>query len=234
VYGGPSDVRYAIRSAGGTWGEEIRLPSQTTDPLSGPQAVTGTDDTVHLAYTRRDGTAWYRQILPDGTATEPQQVAAGLGTRVEDVGSVLPLVHLAESNTTVIVYRTADGLLQSRRVRDGALSSPVQVTERTTVQNAVDADQVGADAVAINGSVHVLFIEDGTSRIFHTRAGSDRTWTPAEVAVDSVYGRSITAQWVRGQPISRGNASPMAYGFVYDAGSNGGSGLNVYDEVPVR
>jgi hypothetical protein len=229
VYGGPSDLHYTIRSAEGTWGEERSLSSETGDALSGPQAVTGSDGTVHLAYTRRDGTAWYRRIQSDGSLTPPQQVADGLGTAETDVGTVLPLVHLAETNTTVIIYRTNAGTLQARRVQDGALSDPVQVTDRTVVQSAVDSDQVGADAVAIGSTVHVLFIEDGTGRLYHTQSDTDRTWTPAALQVDGA-----DVQWVRGQPITRGSSSPVAYGYVYDGGSNGGSGKNVYDEVPVK
>ena len=228
VYGSPDGIRYTVRSATGTWGEEASVPTETGDPLSGPQAVRGSGDVVHLAYTRRDGTAWYRQIQPDGSLTPPQQVATDLGTTEADVGAILPLVHRAETNTTVILYRTNTGTLQARRVQDGTLSDPVQVTERTVVQNAVDSDQVGADAVVIGSTVHVLFIEDDTGRLYHTRTTDDGSWTPATLQVDNV-----NAQWVRGQPVSHGAPSPTAYGFVYDAGSNGGSGMNVYDEVPI-
>jgi hypothetical protein len=229
VYGGPSDLHYTTRSPEGTWGEEQSLSSETGDVLSGPQAVTGSDGAVHLAYTRRDGTAWYRQIQPDGSLTPPQQVADGLGTAETDVGTVLPLVHLAETNTTVIIYRTNAGTLQARRVQDGTLSDPVQVTDRPVVQNPVDSDQVGADAVAIGSTVHVLFVEDGTGRLYHTQSGTDRAWTPETLQVDGA-----DVQWVRGQPITRGSSSPVAYGYVYDGGSNGGSGKNVYAEVPLE
>ncbi|PQJ34910.1 hypothetical protein BSZ35_10160 [Salinibacter sp. 10B] len=225
IYGGPEHIHYTIRSPDGTWGEETTIPSETGDPLSGPQSVRGTDDTVHLAYTRRDGTAWYRRIRPDGSLSAPQQISSKLGTAETDVGSVLPLVHLPETNTTAILYRRADSTLWARRAdADGQLSAPVQVTERAVVQNAADSDQVGADAVAIGSSIHVLFIENGTGHLYHTRSDTAGTWTPATLQVDSV-----NAQWVRGQPVRQGRA----YGYVYDAGSNGGSGMNWYGEVPV-
>jgi hypothetical protein len=233
VYGGPADLRYKIRSAEGLWGEEVRVATETSDTLSGPQTVTGQDGVVHLSYTRSDGTAWYRRIRPDGSATSPQQVAAGLGTAETDIGSVLPLVYLPNTNTTVILYRTADGILRERRIQDGTLREPVQVTERAVVQSAVDSDQTGADAIGIDSSVHVLFIEEGTGRLFHTSADDDRVWSPASVQVDSVYGQPVNTQWVRGQPVTPQGASAPVYGFVYDGGSNGGSGLNIYDEVPL-
>lgn len=223
MYGGPEHIHYKIRSPEGTWGEETTIPSETGDPLSGPQSVRGADDTVHLAYTRRDGTAWYRRIRPDGSLTAAQQVSSKLGTAETDVGSVLPLVHLPETNTTTILYRRADSTLWARRTdADGRLRAPVQVTERAVVQSAVDSDQVGADAVAMGSSVHVLFIENGTGHLYHTRSDEPGTWTPATLQVDS-----LNVQWVRGQPVRQGDA----YGYVYDAGSNGGSGMNRYGEV---
>jgi hypothetical protein len=228
VYGGPDRIHYKVRSPGGTWGEQTTVPSETGDPLSGPQVAVGSGDAVHLAYTRRDGTAWYRRIRPGGDLTDPQQVSADLGTEETDVGSVLPLVHLPASETTVILYRKATGGLWARRAGgDGRLSEPVRVTDRRVVQNAVDADQTGADAVAIGSAVHVLFIEEGTGRLYHTQSEAPGTWSEPALEVEGA-----TVQWVRGQPVSGGDGEPDRYGYVYDAGSNGGSGLNRYGEVP--
>jgi len=230
LYGGSKRIHYRIRSPDGAWGEETAIPSETEDPLSGPQSVLGTGGTVHLAYTRRDGTAWYRRIRPDGSLTAPQEVSSNLGTAETDVGSILPLVHLPETNTTVIVYRRPNGTLWARRAdANGRLSAPVQqVTERPVVQSAVDSDQVGADAVAIGSTVHVLFIDASSGNLYHTHSDEEGTWASATLQIDSV-----DAQWVRGQPLSGGTGTPKAYGFVYDAGSNGGSGMNWYGEVPV-
>jgi len=230
VYGGPERIHYKIRSPDGAWGNEIPIPSETGDPLSGPQSVLGADGTVHLAYTRRDGTGWHRRIRPDGRLSPPTRITSDLGMAETDVGSVLPLVHLPEANATVLLYRRSDGTLWARRVEaDGRMSDPVQVTERPVVQSAVDSDQTGADAVAIGASVHVLFVEAGTGRLYHTRSDDGgQTWAPATLQVDSA-----DVQWVRGQPISGGAGPPRAYGYVYDAGSNGGSGKNRYGEVPV-
>ena len=94
---------------------------------------------------------------------------------------------------------------------------------------AVDADQVGADAVAVGATVHVLFIEAETGRLYHTRSEAPGAWSSPTVQVDSA-----TVQWVRGRPVSTGSSDSGAYGYVYDAGSDGGSGRNWYGEVPVR
>jgi hypothetical protein len=229
TYGGPSRIHYKIRSPDGTWGPETTIPSPTGGALSGPQTTLGAGGTVHLAYTRRDGTGWHRRIRQDGSLSPPAQVTSDLGTAETDIGSILPLVHLPESNATVILYRRASGRIWARRTAEnGALDSPAEVTERPVVQNAVDSDQVGADAVAIDASVHVLFIEEGTGRLYHTSSPRRGEWRTATVQVDSA-----NAQWVRGRPLRQGSQTASAYGFVYDAGSDGGSGMNWYREVPV-
>jgi hypothetical protein len=43
----------------------------------------------------------------------------------------------------------------------------------------------------------------------------------------------IDAQWVRGRVVLDASGSPV-YGFVYDAGSNGGSGMNRYGVIDLE
>ena len=229
AYGDGNSIRYAIRSPGAAWGSPSPIETEPPSPLSGPQLVTDADDTVHLAYTRRDGTAWYRRIEPDGSLTPSQLLTDKLGTGATDVGSILPLVFISETNTVAVVYRHASGQLWERRISSrGSLSDPVQVTERVVVQNAVDSDQTGADAIADGANAHVLFIDQDTGSIYHTHRGEGPDWQPPIPVVENVR-----AQWVRGTYLTRGAQGPV-YGFVYDAGSNGGTGMNRYDAVPLE
>ncbi|MDV3237225.1 MAG: glycoside hydrolase [Gammaproteobacteria bacterium] len=230
IYGADAHLAYRIRSANGTWGGETLIDADAPTVVSGPMAVTGSDDTVHLAYTVGDGTAWYRRILPDGRLTARQQLAEGLAYGTDDaVGSILPLAWLPASDTLVVVYRLADGTLWSRRSGDGdVFSAPARVSARRVVQGAIDSDQAGADAVAIGDQVHVLFIEQSTGSVHHAAGGSDGRWSPDRLLVDDV-----DAQWIRGRPVRRADGS-IAYGYVFDAGSNGGSGMNRYRELDVE
>jgi hypothetical protein len=193
--------------------------------------VTGEGDVVHLAYTGNDGadgTAWYRRIEPDGTLTPREQLAAGLGTEETDASSILPLVYIPETNTVVVIYRLATGRLLARRiVGNGAPGEPMQVSDRNVVQSAIDSDQTGADAIAHGETVHVLFIEDETGSIYHASSDARGSWNAPELVQDG-----ITAQWIRGTLHSRRSEGP-AYGFVYDAGSDGGSGMNRFGVVPL-
>lgn len=62
--------------------------------------------------------------------------------------------------------------------------------------NADDAEQVGADAVGYGDSVHVLFIEEDTGRLFHTRRNGEGDWSEPTLEVD---GEEVL--WVRGTVI---------------------------------
>lgn len=226
VYGGPEKIRYRIRSRAGEWGAETVVDADTQPRLSGPQTVLGADDTVHLAYTARDGTAWYRRIDPDGALSPRERIASGLDEVESDIGSILPLVFVPETNTVVVIYRRPSGEFWSRRIVEaGAPSDPVQVTERHVVQNAVDSDQVGADAIAYGTDVHVLFIEQGSGSIYHTRTDDQGAWQVPTLEVDGIRG-----QWIRGWPVTLDDGTD-AYGYVYDAGSDGGSGRNWFGRV---
>lgn len=228
VYGGPQKIHYRIRSPEGRWSEESVIDADREPSLSGPMLVRSADDVVHLAYTGSDGTAWYRQLHPNGELTPRLQFAEGLGTDSEDVGSILPLVYLPESGAISIIYRLAEGQLWERRVdSDSELSAPVQVTRRNVVQNAVDADQTGADAIAYGDSVQVLFIEADTGSLYSTNRRPGQGWAEAELQVEGV-----NVQWVRGALLRSPSERPV-YGYVYDAGSYGGSGMNKYAEVPL-
>ncbi|MBB6600286.1 exo-alpha-sialidase [Luteimonas sp. MC1825] len=230
VYGGPQRIHYRIRTRDGQWGAETVIDADTARGLSGPMLATGKHDVVHLAYTGNDGTAWYRRIAADGQLSPRQQLADNLDTGEGDVGSILPLVYLPDTDSVAVLYRTASGHLWERRIDARArIGKATRVSERRVVQNAVDSDQTGADAIALDGKVQVLFIEQGTGSIFHAASTAAGQWQPAGLQVGDV-----NAQWVRGRPVRNADGRQV-YGFVYDAGSNGGSGMNRYGEVdPAR
>jgi hypothetical protein len=191
---------------------------------AGPQTVLGANDTLHLAYYGTDGTIWYRRFLPDGTLTPREQLATGAGTSRAEYGAVLPLVFIPESNTVVIIYRLDSGNLWERRVVNHRRPTPaVQVTSRIVITDAVDSQQPGADAVRDGNTVHLLFIEKSSRSIFstHDKGG----WQPPELQVGN-----ITGSWLRGNIYTRSDGVRV-YGYVYDAGSDGGAGMNRFGEL---
>ena len=226
VYGGPQKIHYKIRANNGTWSEEYQLNSEDTRVYSGPQVVIDGRDIVHLAYTGNDGTAWYTAILAEGTSSEPKLLSNGIGTTEYDVGSVLPLALLPEAETVLILYRLANGVLWERSVSSaGTLSEPVPVSQRKVVQNPVDSDQTGADVLAYGGKAYVLFIEEDTNHIYSSQKDQDG-WQSESLRIDSVR-----AQWIRGGLRLQDNNPSIVY--IYDAGSNGGSGMNRFATIPL-
>jgi len=223
-YVGPTKIHYSIRSPAGAWGPVTAIDADVAPNLAGPQAVLGANDTVHLAYYGTDGTLWYRRLLPSGALTAREQLAAGAGTARKHYGSVLPLLYLRETNTVVILYRLESGTLWERRiVNDGPPTAAVRVTDRAVITNAVDSQQPAADAVLDGATVHVLFVEESSRSLFstHDRGG----WQPATLQVDNIRG-----SWVRGSVYTRPDGV-RAYGYVYDAGSEGGAGMNRFGEL---
>lgn len=229
VYGGPHKIHFSIRSPQGTWSDATVIDSTVAPDLSGPTLALGQDDIVHLAYTGSDGSAWYRQLSPQGKLSERSCIADDLGTQSEDVGSILPLLYLPGSDTVSIIYRLAKGQLWERRVRGNGRnwSEPVQVTDRPVVQNAVDSDQTGADALVHGDSVHLLFIDQATNQLFHTARQGGGHWRAPQPCNDDQ-----PVQWVRGSLVEKPDGS-VVYGYVIDAGAFGGSGMNRYREMPL-
>ena len=82
-----------------------------------------------------------------------------------------------------------------------------------------------AAARSMRGPVHV---DDGETRdLWHASSARPEGWRPAAPAVSGV-----NAQWIRGA-VLRGEGGGARYGFVYDAGSDRGSGMNWYGELPL-
>ena len=219
-------VHYSVRSAGGSWTRSAVLDDGAAVKSAGPRAVLGASDTVHVAYYGVDGTIWYRRLGRDGTLTARQQLAAGLGTTRAEYGAVLPLVFIPAMNTLVVVYRQADGRLWERRViGEGAPTPPRQVASEAVIQDAVDSQQPAADVIADGETVRVLFVEQTSRSIFSTEDAGG--WQRSTRRVDHILG-----SWIRGNLYTRRDGRKV-FGFIYDAGSDGGAGMNRFGEIVV-
>ncbi|MCL6250823.1 glycoside hydrolase [Altererythrobacter sp. KTW20L] len=220
-------LHYAVRSPDGHWAPGGEIDPGSAVRNAGPQAVLGRDGVVHLAYFTADGAIWYRRILPDGTLTPRQQLASGAGTEEAEYGAVLPLVYDGQNDVVHIVYRLADGTLWQRRVGgDNVAQAAVMVTERPVITHAVDSQQPAADLILDGDTAHVLFVEQSSRSIWSTRNDGAR-WQAPVLQVEGIAG-----SWVRGSIIRKPDGT-RALAYVYDAGSEGGSGFNRYAEIPL-
>lgn len=217
-------IGYSIRSTAGEWSPEVVLDQGGLE-TAGPQAVLGSGGVVHLAYYGLDGTIWHRRLLPGDTLTEAQLLDDGAAVGDDHLGPVLPLVYLPEIDTVVVVYRRADGRLYERRIAGATPASPaVMISDLPVVQHAVDSQQAGADAAGWDGGVVVAFIDQADRSIYTTVNRGDGWEAPARQV------EGIRGAWVRGNVYRRDDGA-LVYGYVYDAGSEGGAGMNRYAEL---
>lgn len=216
---------YAIRAVDGSWSAPVAIDPGADFVNAGPQAVVGRGDIVHLAYFSDDGIIWYRRMLPDGTLTARQELARGAGTGRAEYGAVLPLAYDAPADTLTIAYRLDDGSLWERQVRGGsAPTQPTKISHRGVITDAVDSQQPAADLVVDGTELLALFVDEEMRSLYSTRRDGDQ-WQDPVLRVDGIEG-----SWVRGNVIRRPDGQ-LVYGYVYDAGSQGGSGFNRYKEI---
>jgi hypothetical protein len=218
-------LNLVIKGVDGGWSDPIELDPHQTFINTGPQAVLDSEGRTHLAYASDDGRIWYRTLEPDGTLTGPVSIALGAGTGRPVYGPVLPLVFDEEDNAVTIAYRLSDGTLWERTVYQRSGPKPAQqISDIPLVTNAVDSQQAGADLVMTPNGPAVLFIDEATRSIF-TAHKTDGEWSEPKLVITGIDG-----SWVRGA-IIRKKSGESVIGFVYDAGSKGGTGLNRYSEV---
>jgi hypothetical protein len=223
-YLGQEKIHYSVRSAKGRWSPEMTIDPGQQPNHAGPQAVLGRNDIIHLAYYGVDGTIWYRQLLPDEKLTPRQQLAHGAGNSRAEYGAVLPLLYNPTKDEVVIIYRLATGNLWERRIiKEASPSDAVMVSDHRVITDAVDSQQAGADAILVDETVHVLFIDESSRNIFsvHNKGG----WQQARPEVENILG-----SWVRGNVYTRSDGERV-YGYIYDAGSFGGAGMNRFGEL---
>jgi hypothetical protein len=228
LYGGARRLFLQIRSAQGVWGDPMEIDTDVAPDLSGPVLAVGPDDMITMAYTGRDGSGFIRHLLPDGSLSTRQVFSSNLGSADAENGAIVPLIVLPESGTSVVLYREQDGLLHERRLsRSGELSAPVLVTQLPVITDAVDSEQVGADLILHDSTLHLLFIEIQSQSIFYSRSSQPGIWSQPQALIEDIEGG-----WVRGSVHLDASGSPV-YGFVFDAGSTGGSGYNRYFALPL-
>jgi len=223
-YLGQEKIHYSIRSTEGTWSQVSTIDPGLQPNQAGPQAVLGKNDIIHLAYYGTDGTIWYRRFLPDGTFTSRQQLATGAGTSRAEYGAVLPLIYNPNKDEIVIIYRLATGHLWERRIVNNAPpTDAVMISDLKVVTDAVDSQQAGADVVIDGQTLHVLLIDESSRSILSTHDNGG--WQQAMPQVEDILG-----SWVRGS-VYTNKEGVRVYGYIYDAGSDGGAGMNRFGEL---
>lgn len=219
-------LQMTIRDALGHWSDRVALDPDLLSVNAGPQAVVDQDDVVHVAYFTADGTISYRRVLPDGSITDREVIATGAGNSEAEYGAVLPLAYDRLTDTVIIVYRLQDGSLWERNVKpDDTLTSAILITQGPVITDAVDSQQPAADLILIGSVPHVLFVDQEARNIFGAKR-SDTAWQDPVLLVSEIEG-----SWVRGAALHNEDEG-AELGFIYDAGSQGGAGMNKFETFP--
>jgi len=229
VYGGATGGFVKIRDGDGLWQQgPQRLETSAIGNLSGFEVAAGAGGEAFIAYTARDGTGWFRTLDAGGVLSKPHQLSSRLGRSEEEHCSILPVTVLP-CGSPVFIYREVDGRLFERRwATKGKLTEAVLIPTSRVATGVVDSDQVGADVVQHGGQLHLLYIDEASHSINYATTGNDGRWTDTGPLIGK-----IDAAWVRGTIIHDPEGA-AAYGFVYDAGSQGGAGMNSYSSLPLK
>ena len=217
-------LHVVVRSPDGMWSAPVALDPELEQINAGPQAARGRADMVHIAYFTDDGRIWHRRLSPDGTLSARTLIAHGAGSSRSEYGAVLPLVYNANADRLTIAYRRADGRLWERAIEgDAPPSAPTLITPIPVVTQAADSQQAGADLIAADGGLVVLFIDEETRSLFSTEKTTNGWSEPV------LRAGGVDAAWVRGARITTREGEP-ALAYVFDAGSRGGTGLNRFGQ----
>lgn len=210
-----------MRSRGNNGRWPVVTHEESTTRYSGIQVVQGEGNRVYIAYSDGEGNAWIQLSVNGNPPAKRWLLSSRLGRSEADVGSILTPVFSPGDETVAIVYREHDGSLHERRLdtKAGVLSDPVRVVKGPVIQNAVDSDQTGADLIAHKGVLHLFYIPEASRDILYTKSIRPGSWSDPVTLVHGIEG-----SWIRANGLQDGTI-----GFVYDAGSLGGSGMNRFE-----
>lgn len=226
AYSGDTEIHVRERSVEGVWGEELALaPPADADAVLGPVAQVDAAGVAHLAWVDSEARAWHTILSAEGAPGSPTLLASDLGTAETEVIAILPLVALRNEGV-VAIWRRADGRLIERRWASGSWSPAEVAVDARVAAGKVDSDQTTADVVALGNVLHLLYVDAEDSALYHTSRGAYGDWATARPLLEDIVG-----QWIRGAVV-RGAQGEDVYGWVLDAGSDGGSGFNQYGVLP--
>lgn len=227
VYANGSKLYYQIRTIEGKWDPSIAVDPGAPMPQTNPSLVSMPDGTVGIAYKSGDGKGWYRELTGENRLTQPEFISENLGTQEDASMAILPLLYDDETKILYTIFRKEDLHLYLGSRKEGSTWSRVlKISTDPVVTNAVDSDQVGADAVISDGKIYALYISDKDRSLYLSTVSLSKnlSWQTKLIA------DGMDACWVRGQVLHSFEESPV-YGVIYDGGSKGGSGFNRFLKI---
>jgi hypothetical protein len=226
-------VYYKIRSSGGVWGSENSLDNTATTAFLFASCVLGASDKVHIFYHEQDNHDIYHKSLNSSdtlSARELVEADASSGATLrwgmteaiywDDSGDEIIMVAVRDESDkflyTIVV--TNDGSPETRKLATAAVAEKDQDSEQPTATLAIDA---------ATKTAYILYSGNVDYDLWRDKAVNDGGWgTDVELLADK------TIHWVRARVFthSAGNGGKKVLGYLYDNGSDGGTGFIWYKE----
>ena len=234
--GGNEDIKYKIRSSGGSWGSENNLDNTASVDFTWVAVAMGASDKIHIFYKEHtNGDVYHKSLNSSDTLSGRDQVHNDVGIGGSDRAKIgIQPVYWDDSGNEkimVIVHDESDNYGYSSIVtNDGAPAAVVQATD-----NTVDYNMGG-------GSLAIPLVTGNIGSTVYCLYGS-RADLDLWLAVYSggSWGTDVKQQtlehvhWVVGTVFthSSGNGGATVFGYVYDNNSGGGTGQIWYDEYVI-
>lgn len=228
----PDRCRYKIRN--GTWGSQLNLDSEATNNFVSPWCVLGESDTTHILYKDDTNGIMYHQTLNSSdTLGTRQSIVTSMDTSLvrDDIPYLRPLYY-DDGGVEVIVtiYKKLSGSqpIYSTHIRDGTPQTEALVSSNNVEEDEGGNHMVIADAAVDVKEAWVFYGEDNVYDIWYDSNDDEGGW-----GTDVEEQDAVTAHWIRANVFthSSGNGGDKVFGYVWDDGSDGGTGRIRYDEL---
>ena len=229
---GPARVRYKIKS-GGTWGSQNTLDTEASNDFISPSAVLGASDKSHVIYKDdTNGIIYHRSLSSSDSLGTRHSVQTGIATAgANDNIPYAPTIYWDSGGTEKImtIYQksaTAVPVFHKVIADDGTPGSEVQASDNNVEQQEGGNTMVICSAAVDGSTVHFFYSLKGDYDIYRTSNADEGGW-----ATDVEEQDAVTCHWIRGNVYNSGGNT--VFGYLWDDGSNGGTGYVRYSEFVI-
>lgn len=229
------NIKYRIRSSGGTWGSENNLDTTTSVDFTGVMCALGTSDKTHIFYKDHTNGDIYHKSLTSGDSLSARELVEGDAGTVNE-WAMTPAIFWDDAGAEkimVIVQDDSDDILYSVVITDdGTPESRKQASDVAAQSHQGGSEQPTADLAVDSASdtTYLLYSRLTDGDLYRDKAVNDGGWgadVEEQDAVEIDFVRSMVFTH------SSGNGGEKVLGYLYDNGANGGTGRIFYDEFVI-
>jgi hypothetical protein len=231
----PARCRYKIRN--GSWGSQNTVDSEASTIFLSPFSVLGASDKIHLIYKDdTNGILYHRSLSAADSLSARESVATGMSTSLagDDIPYVPPVYYDSSGDEKVmILYKKLYGsnpMYHRVITNDGSPGTETLATDNDVEESEGGNAMVIAAAAADGTNVFLFYCEDNVYDIWRTSNDDEGGWVTDIEEQDGVL-----SHWIQGEVITHsvGNGGAKVFGYVWDNGSDGGTGQIWYDEYVI-